>query len=469
MNKFKKISLLIAGGLVFYIGVVTYVHYEDKVLTHSKLSGIISEEMSPLDLQAYLLMVDNGCQYCHSQNSALPFYANFPIAKQLMKEDIRQGVRHFQIEPMLSAMRKDSPISEVDLAKIEGVMKNQSMPPPLYLTMHWGSNMDEQERKRILDWIKQTRQAQHEDSPAVAEFKNETIQPIYSLFAIEPDKSALGEKLYHDTRLSGDNTLSCASCHNLAGGGDDNLDTSIGVAGAIGPINAPTVFNAVYNTHQFWDGRAKNLQDQAAGPPLNPGEMASLSWIQIIDKLSKDAPLKAQFLALYPEGISQHSITDAIAEFEKTLTTPNSPFDRFLKGDNDALTEKEKEGYALFKASNCGTCHSGEAMGGSGFEVLGLKEDYFADGNITEVDKGRFNVTQNALDMHRFKVPTLRNIALTAPYFHDAKAKTLEEAIELMATYQTSTDLSKEDISKIAAYLRTLTGEYKGKSLALAK
>lgn len=291
--------------------------------------------------------------------------------------------------------------------------------------------------------------------------------PIYSLFALEPDKSALGFELFHDTRLSGDNTLSCASCHNLAGGGVDNEDTSIGVAGAIGPINAPTVFNAVYNSHQFWDGRAKDLQEQAAGPPLNPGEMASTSWEQIINKLSQDAPLKAQFLALYPEGITQHSITDAIAEFEKTLTTPNSPFDRYLKGDTEALTGQEKEGFSLFKAYKCSTCHSGEAMGGRGFEVLGLKGDYFADrGHLTDVDKGRFNVTQNDLDMHRFKVPTLRNIELTAPYFHDARAKTLEEAVQLMGTYQSGVDLSESEVQKITAYLKTLTGELNGQSLA---
>ena len=165
---------------------------------------------------------------------------------------------------------------------------------------------------------------------------------------------------------------------------------------------------------------------------------------------------------------SQHltKLGNAIAEFEKTLVTPNSRFDKFLKGDKTALTTKEQQGYALFKQNKCQTCHSGQAMGGLSFEVMGLKDDYFGDrGNITDVDSGRFNVTKDDNDMHRFKVPTLRNIALTAPYFHDASAKTLEQAVNDMALYQVGVKLSPDEIDKITAYLKTLTGEYNGKLL----
>lgn len=176
--------------------------------------------------------------------------------------------------------------------------------------------------------------------------------------------------------------------------------------------------------------------------------------------------MQAQFTALYPDGITAGNITDAIAEFEKTLTTPNSRFDQYLKGNANALTKEEQEGYALFKSNKCDTCHAGEAMGGQTFEVMGLKADYFADrGNPVKVDNGRYNVTGDQLDMHRFKVPTLRNVALTAPYFHDASAQTLEQAVADMAKYQVGVTLSQSEVDKITAYLKTLTGEYNGKPL----
>ncbi len=187
--------------------------------------------------------------------------------------------------------------------------------------------------------------------------------------------------------------------------------------GRRGPINAPTVFNSVFNVEQFWDGRAATLQDQAGGPPLNPIEMASKSWDEIIAKLEKDPQLKAQFLEVYPQGFSGENITDAIAEFEKTLITPDSPFDKWLRGDENALTAQQKKGYQLFKDNKCATCHGGIILGGRSFEPLGLKKD-FNFGEITAADIGRMNVTKEERDKLRQKVPGLRNVALTAPYFH---------------------------------------------------
>lgn len=273
---------------------------------------------------------------------------------------------------------------------------------------------------------------------------------------------ALGSRLFHDPRLSGDNSISCASCHLLNKGGVDNLATSTGVDGQKGGINAPTVFNAVFNVEQFWDGRAVDLQQQAGGPPLNPVEMASTSWEDIIAKLQQDPQLTQDFAQVYPQGYSEDTITDAIAEFEKTLTTPNSPFDHYLKGETQALTTSQQKGLALFQQNKCDTCHVGKNIGGQSYEFLGLKSDYFADRQKEQTtdDLGRFNVTNDPRDMHRFKTPSLRNIALTAPYFHDAQAKDLHQAVELMLKYQVGTQLPEQDINDIVAFLESLTGEY---------
>lgn len=446
-----------------YLSTVYLVDQFDHQLSGKRLAQANLDKLDPTTAKAVTVLTENGCRYCHTPDSELPFYASVPGAKQLMEHDIQQALRQFNVGTVLNTLQQGKPVSDVDLAKIESVVREGRMPPKLYLSMHWGSHLSEDEKAGLLDWVKAARLKQHPGTGAADAFKNDPVQPITTVFPVNSAKVALGKKLYHDTRLSGDDTVSCATCHPLSTGGVDRLEVSVGVNGAKGPINAPTVFNAAFNTLQFWDGRAKDLQAQAGGPPLNPLEMASTSWAQIVGKLAQDPALKTEFAALYPEGISEQSITDAIAEFEKTLVTPNSRFDRYLKGDEQALNAEEKEGYALFKANQCSTCHAGEAMGGQSFELMGVKKDYFADrGQVTEVDNGRFNVTKDPQDKYRFKVPTLRNVALTPPYFHDAQAKTLEDAIGKMAVYQVGVTLPPADISKIAAFLKTLNGEYAG-------
>lgn len=464
----KKLFALgaVSLGIIGYLSTVAFVDKSDQQLAMSKLSTYSQLSETSLDYRAMKVLSDNGCSYCHTPNSPMPFYANFPVAKSLMEHDVAQGLRHFQLKPVLEQVHAQEQVSEVALAKIEGVLQDGSMPPKAYLSMHWRSDLSEEERQILLGWVAEKRLQRHANSPASVEFKREPVQPIYTQFDVDKDKVALGKALYHDTRLSGDNTLSCASCHRLEAGGVDHLTTSSGIKGAKGPINAPTVYNAVYNSLQFWDGRAHNLQEQAGGPPLNPIEMGSQDWREIIAKLSDDSMLKAQFDKVYGGLVNQATITGAISEFEKTLTTPNSRFDQYLKGDKHALTEQELEGYQLFKQYKCDTCHVGEAMGGEGFEVMGLKADYFADrGQVTEVDMGRYNVTRVENDKHRFKVPTLRNVALTAPYFHDGQAETLEKAVFDMAKYQVGVELNQQETDKITAYLKTLTGEYNGKLL----
>ena len=213
------------------------------------------------------------------------------------------------------------------------------------------------------------------------------------------------------------------------------------------------------------------MADQAAGPPLNPVEMGSKSFDEISDRLAADADFTQRFLAVYPEGYSATTITDAIAEYEKTLITPNSPFDLYLKGDKGAMTADQIEGYALFKEYNCATCHAGVNMGGLSYELMGQRADYFKDrevnvqSGLTDADNGRWAQTKIERDRYRFKTPTLRNVALTWPYYHDGSVATLEEAIQMMSTYQVGRDMPASDVAKVKSFLDALTGQYKGVTL----
>jgi len=283
--------------------------------------------------------------------------------------------------------------------------------------------------------------------------------------ALSGPKVSLGQQLFHDARLSVDDTISCASCHALASGGMDGKARSVGVAGGVGSINTPTVFNSGLNRVQFWDGRAPSLESQIDGPVTHPLEMAS-SWPQVISKLQSDTHYAKTFSAIYPQGITADTIKDAIATFERSLVTPNSRFDQFLEGDTSALTPQEQHGYVLFQSYGCASCHQGVNLGGNMFEKMGLMGDYFADrGQVTEADKGRFNITHDPKNLHEFRVPPLRNVALTAPYFHDGHAKTLEEAIRIMTKYQLGRPMPEADLLSIAAFLRSLTGHYQGSPL----
>jgi cytochrome c peroxidase len=298
---------------------------------------------------------------------------------------------------------------------------------------------------------------------------DEPIKPIPTEFKLDPKKVALGEKLFNDKRFSRDNTLSCASCHNLSAGGVDGTANSVGIGGAKSAVNAPTVFNSALNFRQFWDGRANSLEEQAAGPVHNPKEMGS-NWAEVLGKLGKDAALVAQFKELYPDGLQTKNVQDGIGVFGRSLNTPNARFDKYLRGDKNAINTEELKGYELFKKYGCVACHQGVAVGGNMFQTFGVMGDYFAKrGNPTEADLGRYNVTKNEADKHVFKVPSLRNVALTAPYFHDGSAKTLNDAVAVMFKYQLGRSASPQDQEQIVMFLRTLTGEYKSKPLDRAE
>ena len=423
-----------------------------------------SSERSEAFRQASRILQEK-CVDCHAPGMArMPIYAQLPIAKQLMAHHIEMASERMVLnQSLFSGETRFSPLM---LARIEHVLRNDMMPPDLFLIMHWNGGLSDEERLTLLTWIAEERSKHPWSQDHTPELKGEPIQALPLQPALNADQVALGKRLFHDKRLSGDNSLNCASCHDLTKGGTDQLQVSIGIRGQHGPINSPTVYNAMYNLAQFWDGRAKDLQEQAAGPVSNPLEMGA-QWDEVVEKLKQDSEYPALFARLYPQqGLTKTSITDAIAVFEQSLLTRNSRFDQYLRGNQSALIPEEIEGYELFK-TNCASCHFGPALGGLSYEKMGVKRDYFQQRGspLTEADHGRFNVTKQEKDRHFFKVPVLRNIDLTYPYFHDGSVVSLADAVQIMGEVQLDKTFSSDEIAKLVAFLSTLTGEYQGKPL----
>lgn len=284
---------------------------------------------------------------------------------------------------------------------------------------------------------------------------SEPVEPIKPAQNINLGLVELGKKLYFDPRLSKSGFISCNSCHNLSMGGTDNLRTSIGDKWQQGPINAPTVLNSSLNLAQFWDGRAADLQAQAGGPIANPGEMAFTHTLAIGVLESIPAYVR-EFKQVFGKGkIDINQVTAAIAEFEKTLVTPNSRFDQWLLGKTDALNKDELAGYKLFKDSGCVACHNGPALGGNSFQKMGIVAPYKASSPA----EGRSAVTGKDADRFNFKVPTLRNVEMTYPYFHDGAANTLTEAVDVMGRLQLGRKFTADENAKMVSFLKTLTGD----------
>ncbi|MCK9605570.1 MAG: cytochrome-c peroxidase [Methylomonas sp.] len=410
-------------------------------------------------------IMQNKCVDCHAPGMLRkPFYAVLPIAKQLMEKDMAQASARLSLSKELFS--GEAAFTPLLLARLEHVVGNDSMPPALYLTMHWTDSLSVDEKKTILAWIAEERAKSAWSKEAATSFKGEPVQALPLTVELDMDKVNLGNKLFHERLLSGDDSLNCASCHDLARGGTDQAKVATGIRGQQGPINSPTVYNAMYNIAQFWDGRAKDLQEQAAGPVANPIEMGA-QWDEVVEKLKHVADYQAAFAKLYPEqGLSKTTVTDAIAVFEQSLVTGNSRFDQYLRGNTAILSSDEIQGYELFK-TNCASCHFGPALGGLSYEKMGVKRDYFKlrGGELTEADNGRFNVTKREQDRHFFKVPVLRNIDLTYPYFHDGSVISLADAVRIMGEVQLGKTFSQDETAKMVAFLGTLTGEYKGKLL----
>jgi cytochrome c peroxidase len=285
--------------------------------------------------------------------------------------------------------------------------------------------------------------------PLPARFESE-MNPITD------EKVQLGRMLFYETRFSINQDLSCNSCHGLETYGVDNEPTSIGHKKQRGGRNSPTVYNAAGHIAQFWDGRAQTIEDQAKGPILNPVEMAMPNAEHVIKVLKSIPEYTKLFKQVFPndkEPVNYDNVAKAIGAFERQLVTP-SRWDKFLKGDQGALTEPEKAGFALFAKLGCPTCHNGVAVGGAQFQKLGLVNP-FPD----QSDLGRYDVTKNEADKMVFRVPSLRNVEKTGPYFHTGKIAALEEAVRLMAFHQLGKELKPEEITSIITWLKSLTGE----------
>ncbi len=282
-------------------------------------------------------------------------------------------------------------------------------------------------------------------------------------------KVALGKQLFFDPRLSVDGTVSCNSCHNVMASGTDNRPVSVGVKGQHGGRNAPTVWNAAFLSVQFWDGRAASLEEQAKGPILNPVEMGMPSEEAVIERLKRIPGYVEQFERVFGKGgLTYDNVAKAIAAYERTLLTPNSPVDRYLKGDKQALSPAAVRGMKLVQEVGCTACHFGPNFAGPPLpEGKGFFQKFptYTDNEYVKkydlmADLGRYEVTKDPADKHLWRVQTWRNVALTAPYFHNGKVKTLDEAVRVMAKTQLNKDLTEEQVRDIVAFLEGLTGEF---------
>ncbi len=294
---------------------------------------------------------------------------------------------------------------------------------------------------------------------------DDPIEPLPLSVEVDARKVALGQRLFDDPLLSGNGKQACSTCHHLANGGDDGRPKSHQEDRQPAILNTPTVFNLVFNFKYHWGGGYSELAAQLAVPVESPRVYAT-TFDEIVKKLQGSADYRRAFSAIYPEGITKETLTDAIVELERSFITPNAPFDKFMRGDESAISERQKAGYALFKSHGCISCHQGMNVGGNMFQKLGVMREFFEErGEVGPGDLGRYNVTKRDEDRHVFRVPSLRNVAVTGPYFHDGSVETLEEAVQVMSEYQLGRPLTKEQVSLIVEFLGTLTGEYQGKVL----
>ncbi len=294
----------------------------------------------------------------------------------------------------------------------------------------------------------------------------EPITPISEAVLADTKKAALGEALFHDRRLSRGDKFACDSCHLLDQGGGDHRRRPDGLDGQPLKFNAPTVFNAARNYRLNWRGNFRTVEEQNEAALLEPRLMGT-TWDELLTKLRADSTYDSAFKAAYGAPPERRSVLDALAEFQRSLATPGASFDRYLQGEHGAITADAEQGYRLFKAYGCIACHQGENVGGNLFEKFGIFADPFAENmEVTEADLGRVTVTGAETDRYVFRVPSLRNVAVTAPYFHDGRASSLTAAIGIMARIQLGRELPAQDVRSIAAFLETLTGEYQGRSLA---
>ncbi len=464
--KFQRTSPLFYGTVLLGVcGVGAVVAALSILLTANTDDVKLYTQMTPEQVkQEADAIIQAKCANCHGTNPTVNSDLNH-LSFGLLQKHVDGAQRSWLIEGDTSLRKK-----AVDLLKLYRTLSKQHMPPTSYTMVHWGSRLTPYDAKVIAK------------AYGLPDDKNTNvfvvpIDPAPTPSADQLAKIELGKLLYYDPRLSTTNEISCASCHDLTKGGTDNKPKSEGVPGAdgkpqLGGVNAPTVFNTANHICQFWDGRAANLKEQAGGPPLNPVEMGYAKpedWDDISAKLAQDQDLVMRFAAVFGDrGITADTITEAIAAFEETLVTPDSPFDLYLNGDENAITPDQKAGWETFLAHGCATCHSGAAMGGGSFEYINTFSDLrsqAAPADYQEGAFGRMDFTKDGKHKDMFRVPTLRNVALTAPYFHTGSVDKLEDAVRIMFATQSATPVTDKDITQVTEFLKSLTGRYNGKSL----
>lgn len=413
-------------------------------------------------------IVLDKCMPCHTRNMDLPFYASVPGIKKIIAKDYAAAPRAFDLNHELEGEAAEKPANESTLAKMDWATSYDIMPPARFTAVHKGARLTAKDKQTILDWVRDNRQKRYGNGLAAPDKRDEPIQPLPAALHVDAKKAALGQKLFHDARLSGDESMSCASCHDFAKAGTDGKMIAQGVYDLDSGLNTPTVFNAVFNFRQYWNARAADVREAAALAPVDPTMMGSKGWDLILAKLRLDEGLTGEYKEAFGSGAwTEANVTAALAEFQKTLVTPDSRFDQWLKGKEDALTADELKGYQRFKDYRCTSCHVGQAVGGQTLEYMDLKKDYFADrGHPMARDEGYKAVTGRHEDLRRFKVPGLRNVELTAPYLHDGTAQTLSRAVDVMGAYLVGMSIDEQDNALIVAFLRTLTGHYHGQPLA---
>jgi len=302
-------------------------------------------------------------------------------------------------------------------------------------------------------------------APAAPPVPSEPIVPIPSSLELDPKRVALGEQLFGDVRLSRDRARSCATCHPLEHGGMDGRTRPFNANGTLNARNTPTIFNVGLSSAFNWDGVANTLEAQADMVLRNPNVM-DMTWLEVLSRLGAEGQYVSEFRAGYRDGLTRSNVLDALASFERSLMSPDSRFDKYLRGEREALTESERRGYTLFKTYGCVTCHQGVNVGGNMFQKFGVfSGEDVQDANI---DLGRYYVTRVSRDRGVFRVPSLRNVAITAPYFHDGRARSLGAAVDTMAKVQLGRTLRPEETALIVQFLNTLTGRYRGQALSSA-
>lgn len=457
MQAFKKIvpyvfGVVVMGGVAAGVAAVSHKLLEPEAPLPERV------DMKMADAMAHTLL-EAKCAACHGARPEINTVVNF-FSGNLLRRDVQNARRAWKMEgdpEMRSGL--------VDYLKMDHVLRTRNMPPVQYTVVHLGSRLTPQD-------VALLRLRYSEKGAQQRRFR--PIEPV----ELKPEdyvRAHLGYMLYHDARLSTNNAVSCSSCHDMSMGGTDHKPKSEGVPGAdgkpqLGGVNAPTVFNAAGHIRQFWDGRAADLKEQAGGPPLNPVEMgyaAPEDWALIADKLKQDDLLATLFEYVYGEaGISGETITDAIAAFERTLATPGSAFDRYLQGDKDALDDEQKKGLAAFVSYGCATCHAGPALGGLSFEHINKRAPLRAHAvGYEEGAWGLCDFTKNEEHKDCFRVPTLRNVALTYPYFHTGTVQRLEEAVRIMFETQAGSTPSEGTLRAVTRFLEAQTGTLRGKSL----